>query len=129
MSVFLALLFVFLYRNLFSTISATLQKINDLRILTDWKRKKSDNKREKKEGKKEKGKGKHFTVILYFSKIYRTSSPSCCRGIPSVSHPPPIPKPSNIRGDFLPQAAECYFSSKSNIQNFPTTIVFSGNSR
>lgn len=69
MSIFLPLFFMFLYRNLFSTISATLQRIDDLRILTDWKRKKSDNKREKKEGKKEKGKGETFYRKSIFFKI------------------------------------------------------------
>lgn len=83
----------------------------------------------RKKGKRKKEKGKHFPVNLYFSKIYRTPSPPCCRGILSANHPPPIPKPSNIRGIFCPQAVECYLSSKSNIQNFPTTTVFSGNSR
>lgn len=72
MSIFLPLFFMFLYRNLFSTISATLQRIDDLRILTDWKRKKSDNKRKRKKGK-EKGKRETFSrKSLYFKNLPNT---------------------------------------------------------
>ena len=35
--------------------------------------------RGKERREKKKGKGKYFTVNLYFSKIYRTPSPPCCR--------------------------------------------------
>lgn len=61
MSVFLALVLCSYTEIYFLQISATLQKINDLRILTDWKRKekrviiRGKERREKKKGK-EKGK-------------------------------------------------------------------------
>lgn len=130
MSVFLALVFMFLYRNLFSTISATLHRIDSLRILTDWKRKEKRviiRGKERRERKKRE-KGNILPQISIFQKSIEHLH-SHATGIPSVSHPPPIPKPGNNPGDFLPQAVECYLSSKSNIQNFPTTIVFSNDSR
>lgn len=74
MSVFLALVFMFLYRNLFSTISATIHRIDSLRILTDWKRKekrviiRGKERREKKKGKR----GTFSRKSLYFKNLPNT---------------------------------------------------------
>lgn len=79
MSVFLALVLRSYTEIYFLQISATLQRIDDLRISKDWKRKRAGREKGREGKEREKGKGKHFPVNLYFSKIYRTPSPPCCR--------------------------------------------------
>ena len=76
MSIFLVLVLCSYLEIYFLRISATLQRIDDLRISKDWKRKRAGREKGREEKEREKGKGEHFTVNLYFSKIYRTPSQS-----------------------------------------------------
>lgn len=74
MSVFLALVLCSYTEIYFLQISATLQKINDLRILTDWKRKeKRVIIRGKERREKKKGKGEIFYCkSLFFKNLSNT---------------------------------------------------------
>jgi hypothetical protein len=63
------LLFLLSYTEIyFLQISATLQKINDLRILTDWKRERAGKRKRKEKKGKGKEKGKTFYCKSLFSK-------------------------------------------------------------
>jgi len=104
MSVFLALVLCSYTEIYFLQISATLQKINDLRILTDWKRKeKRVIIRGKERREKKKGKGETFYRKSLFFKIIPNTFTVM---LPGFHLPVTLPRFRNrviIRGIFCPR--------------------------
>ena len=75
MSIFLALVLCSYLEIYFLRISATLQRIDDLRISKDWKRKRAGREKGREEKEREKGKGKRETFSrksLFFKIIPNT---------------------------------------------------------
>lgn len=103
MSIFLALVLCSYLEIYFLRISATLQRIDDLRISKDWKRKRAG--REKGREGKERGKGKRETFSrksLYFKNLPNTFTAM----LPGLYLPVTLPRFRNrviIRGIFCPR--------------------------